>query len=89
MSKDGIADRCRQEEPGAGRPAESIAHPYRDQAQIRRVFLQTIDDIDTSGATDPIVTAGGREIEAEWSNRTVRDEQGRATGVVRVGRERE
>jgi len=30
MSKDGIADRGRQKAPRVGRPAESIAHPYRD-----------------------------------------------------------
>jgi len=33
MSKDGIADRGRQKAPRVGRPAESIAHPYRDWAK--------------------------------------------------------
>jgi len=61
--------------------------PERDHTQIRRVFLQTIDDLPTSGTVNSIVTTDGREIPIQWLNRPLKDGQGNTVGVLSIGLE--
>jgi len=59
--------------------------PERDHTHIRRVFLQTVDDIPTSHTVNNVTTVDGREVPVEWVNRTLKDGQGKTAGVLSVG----
>ncbi|MBM3501038.1 MAG: PAS domain S-box protein [Armatimonadetes bacterium] len=61
--------------------------PERDQVRIRRVFLQTIDDIPTSYTINNVTTADGREVPIEWLNRPLKDGEGNTVGVLSIGRD--
>ena len=61
--------------------------PERDQVRIRRVFLQTIDDIPTHHTVNNITTVDGREIPIEWLNRPLKDGEGNTVGVLCIGRD--
>ena len=61
--------------------------PERDHVAIRRVFLQTIDNLPTSGTVNCIVTADGRDIPIRWLNRPLKDGQGNVVGVLCIGLE--
>jgi PAS domain S-box-containing protein len=61
--------------------------PERDHVAIRRVFLQTIDNLPTSGTVNCIVTADGRDIPIRWLNRPLKDGQGDVVGVLCIGLE--
>jgi len=59
--------------------------PERDHVAIRRVFLQTIDNLPTSGTVNSITTTDGREIPIQWLNRPLKDGQGNTVGVLCIG----
>ena len=59
--------------------------PERCRAEIRNVFLQTVNQMKTRGILNPIVAKDGRECEIRWSNSTLRDENGVTTAVLAVG----
>jgi len=61
--------------------------PARDQVRIRRVFLQTIDDIPTNYTVNNVTTVDGREVPIEWLNRPLKDGQGNTVGVLSIGRD--
>ena len=61
--------------------------PERDHVAIRRVFLQTIDDIPTNYTINDLTTKDGREIPIEWLNRPLKDGQRNTIGVLCIGRE--
>ncbi len=61
--------------------------PARDRERITRVFRDTLEGRDTSGTINPILTRDGREREVRWSNRLLRDADGRITGVVAIGQD--
>src|SRR5438093_686356 len=45
--------------------------PQHDQDRIRRVFADTLADVETSGTTNPIVRSDGRQRLIKWSNKTL------------------
>ncbi len=61
--------------------------PARDGVRIRRVFLQTIDDIPTNHTVNNVTTVDGREVPVEWLNRPLKDGQGNTIGVLCIGRD--
>jgi PAS domain S-box-containing protein len=61
--------------------------PEHDRERVRQVFLTAIDDYRTRGNINPIVTKDGREREIEWYDRTLRDTDGNAAGLLSVGQD--
>ncbi len=63
--------------------------PERDQTQtaIREIFLRAISDIQTCGSVNPIVTKDGREREIEWYDKTLKDANGNAVGLLAIGQD--
>ena len=59
--------------------------PERDQVRMRDVFEHTVNQIKTRGIVNPILTSDERECEIRWSNSTLRDADGKTTGVLSVG----
>jgi PAS domain S-box-containing protein len=61
--------------------------PKRDQARIRTLFFQAIDDIQTRGNINPIVTKDGRERKIEWYDKTLKDADGNIVGLLAIGQD--
>jgi PAS domain S-box-containing protein len=61
--------------------------PERDVARIRKVFLGALDNLEVRGNVNSIVTKDGREREIAWWARTLRDGEGRVTGVLSMGQD--
>ncbi|MFQ5845823.1 MAG: PAS domain-containing protein, partial [Planctomycetota bacterium] len=59
--------------------------PERHASRIHDVFHRTLERIDTTGAVSPIRTRDGGEREIRWSNKTLKDAQGKVTGVLAIG----
>jgi PAS domain S-box-containing protein len=59
--------------------------PASDQERIPALFLQAIDDIQTGGNVNPIITKDGRERAIEWYGKTLRDADGNTNGLVYIG----
>lgn len=61
--------------------------PDRERARIREVFQRTLDELDTSGSVNPILTKDGREREVRWSNRVLKDDESSVVGVLAIGQD--
>ena len=61
--------------------------PERDRNRMRKLFLNAIADIQTSGNVNPIVTRDGRERIIEWYNKTLKDVSGNILGVLATGQD--
>jgi len=61
--------------------------PELDRNRIRELFLNAIDDIQTRGNVNPIVTKDGRELIIEWYDKTLKDEKGNTVGLVAIGQD--
>jgi len=61
--------------------------PKRDHERIRETFLQAINDIQTIGNVNPIITKDGREREIEWYDKTIKDAEGNIVGLLAVGQD--
>ncbi|MEA2022286.1 MAG: PAS domain S-box protein, partial [Candidatus Caldatribacteriota bacterium] len=59
--------------------------PERDRVKTKKLFLKAIDDIQTKGNINSIVTKAGHEVEIEWYDKTLRDENGKTMGLLAVG----
>jgi PAS domain S-box-containing protein len=70
-----------------GRDWFSTFLPARDWPRIRPLFLQAIDDIQTRGNINPIITKDGHEREIEWYDKTLKDTDGRTIGLLAVGQD--
>ena len=53
--------------------------------RVRGLFLKAIDDIQTRGTVNPIVTRDGRELLIEWYDKTLKDESGIIKGLLCIG----
>jgi hypothetical protein len=58
---------------------------YRDS--MRELFLKAIGDIQSLGNVNPIVTKDGREIDIEWRDKTLKDENGKVVGLLSIGQD--
>ena len=54
---------------------------------VKSVFQRTVDDIQTSGTVNPIITKDGRTILVEWNNKTLKDKDGSTVGVLAIGQD--
>jgi len=61
--------------------------PERDRNRMRKLFLNAIADIQTSGNVNPIVTRDGRERIIEWYDKTLKDISGNILGVLAIGQD--
>lgn len=61
--------------------------PENLRDHIRVVFKNTINDIQTSGTINPILTRSGDEKQIEWFNQALKDEDGSPYGVLVIGHE--
>jgi PAS domain S-box-containing protein len=59
--------------------------PKRDRDNVRKMFMDTLDGVQTSGIINPILTRGGRERQIRWSNTTLKDDDGNNYAVLAVG----
>jgi PAS domain S-box-containing protein len=59
--------------------------PERDRTRVRQIFRRTLQQVETRGIVNPIVTKSGRECAIRWSNTTLKDERGQPTEVLSVG----
>ena len=59
--------------------------PPRDHKRIGKVFDRAISDIQAHGTTNPILTKSGQERLIEWSDKTLKNEQGDVIGILTVG----
>ena len=56
-----------------------------DGPRIKDLFKQTIDDVQTEGSVNPIITKDGREVIVEWYDQTLKDRDGQIAGLVSIG----
>ncbi|SIO61311.1 PAS domain S-box-containing protein [Singulisphaera sp. GP187] len=61
--------------------------PRRDRVRIREVFRKTLDEVETNGTANAIVTKSGREREIRWSNRVLKNAEGKIVGVLALGQD--
>ena len=61
--------------------------PQRDRPQIRGLFSRAVDNVQTSGNVNPIVTKDGLEREIEWYDNTLKDADGNAVGLLALGQD--
>lgn len=59
--------------------------PERDRDWVREVFKRAVNNIQTRGNVNPIITKDGRELEIEWWDKTLKDTIGRTIGVLSIG----
>ncbi|WP_345986718.1 PAS domain S-box protein [Sulfurimonas sp. HSL-1656] len=57
--------------------------PSREVTKER--FLEAINDLDSNGQLDSIVTRQGRTLQIEWYSKTLRDGEGNAEGLLAIG----
>ncbi|MFA7243049.1 MAG: PAS domain S-box protein [Sulfuricellaceae bacterium] len=61
--------------------------PKSRREQTKALFLNAIDDIQTCGNEDIIVTRDGRERIIEWNDKTLKDAEGRTLGLLAIGQD--
>ena len=59
--------------------------PQSDWERVRGVFLETVGDIETSGTINQIRTRDGKALTIEWYNKTLKDMNCKALGVLSIG----
>jgi PAS domain S-box-containing protein len=59
--------------------------PECDHYKIRNLFKTALDDVQTKGNVNPIVTKDGRQIDIKWHDKTLKDEDGKVIGLLVVG----
>jgi PAS domain S-box-containing protein len=61
--------------------------PEPERERLREVFQETVKHADTSRTVSSIMTRAGRERRISWSNRTLKDVEGRTVAVLSVGQD--
>jgi len=61
--------------------------PERYQSKTKELFLRAVDDSQTKGNINPIITKEGRERDIEWYDKVLKDAGGRITGLLAVGQD--
>jgi len=54
---------------------------------IKPLFQKAVDDIQTCGNVNPIITKDGRTIPVEWYDKTLKDKEGRTVGILAIGQD--
>jgi len=61
--------------------------PIRDHGRIRDFFLNSLSNIQIRGNVNPILTKDGHEIEIEWYDKTLKDDQNNVIGLIAIGQD--
>jgi two-component system NtrC family sensor kinase len=61
--------------------------PECDRDHIRAMFLKAVDDVQTRGNVNPIITKGGDKREIEWYDKTLKDDDGNVVGLLAIGQD--
>jgi len=61
--------------------------PERDRERIRALFRQSREGEHVDGSVNAIVTRAGDERQIEWTDEFLRDNEGRAIGIVAIGQD--
>jgi PAS domain S-box-containing protein len=61
--------------------------PKATQEQTRALFLGAINDIQTTGNLDTIVTRSSQERVIEWHDKTLKDGEGNTLGLLAIGQD--
>ncbi len=61
--------------------------PEEDRDEIRALFLQAVNDVQTRGNVNPIVTKDGMRRDIEWYDKTLKDMDGNLIGLLAVGQD--
>jgi PAS domain S-box-containing protein len=59
--------------------------PERDRERTRKLFLKAVGDIQTRGNVNAIVTNDGRERMISWYDKTIKNQNGKVTGLLSIG----
>ena len=59
--------------------------PERDRARLREIFKGSVDGNNVSDNVNSILTKAGGERFIRWSDQTLRDDHGNATGILATG----
>ncbi len=63
----------------------AIFLPERERARIQAVFQTAINDIQTRGNINPILTRSGEERLIVWHDKTLKDDNGQVIGCLAIG----
>jgi PAS domain S-box-containing protein len=61
--------------------------PEKDRGMIRELFSKAIDNIQTRGNINPILTKTGEERLIEWNDKTLKDAEGKTVGLLAIGQD--
>jgi PAS domain S-box-containing protein len=61
--------------------------PKTDHTKLRELFKKATNDVSTKGNVNPILTKSGREVLIEWYDKTLKDKDGQAIGLLSIGRD--
>lgn len=59
--------------------------PEQDREKIRTLFFGAIDNIETDGNRNPILTKNGEQLLVEWYDKTIKDENNNTIGLLSIG----
>jgi PAS domain S-box-containing protein len=59
--------------------------PECDYDKIRKLFREAIENIQTKGDINPIISKDGQEIFVEWYDKTLKDRDGKTIGLLTIG----
>jgi PAS domain S-box-containing protein len=61
--------------------------PERNRMATRDLFLKAVNNVQTRGNIDTIITRDGRELQIEWYDKTLKNEDGNLIGLLCVGQD--
>ncbi len=70
-----------------GRDWFSLFLPVATRDQTRTLFMGAINDIQTHGNIDALITRSGQERVIEWYDKTLKDNDGKTLGLLAIGQD--
>lgn len=61
--------------------------PKERREDVRGLFRQALEEADTDGNVDYMITRDGRQLEIEWWSRRLKDPDGKVTGLLCIGQD--
>lgn len=59
--------------------------PEPERMKMRQVFIGAVNNLQTRGNVNAILTKDGRQLLIEWYDKTLKDEQGKTIGLLCIG----
>lgn len=63
----------------------SLFLPEATREKTKEVFLEAINELDSQGQIDTMLTRSGDELHIEWYSKTIKDAKGRTEGLLAIG----